>query len=175
MTTLTLTKILGEPRVCACGCGEEIPFRSPSRRGRFIKNHDKRKWWVPRDCGHHTNCHIWQGGGTKAGYPQISRDGQTHYAHRWFYEQENGPIPDGLVIDHLCRVTMCVNPEHLEPVVQAVNVYRGAGPRLRPEQVLEIRHALEIGVPRRSLAQRFQVHKDTIGNIARRQTWKDLP
>ena len=42
------------------------------------------------------------------------------------YEDANGPIPDGLVIDHLCRIPSCVNPEHLEAVTPAVNNRRGA-------------------------------------------------
>lgn len=42
------------------------------------------------------------------------------------YEAFVGPIPDGLQIDHLCRVRHCVNPAHLEPVTIAENVRRGA-------------------------------------------------
>lgn len=38
-----------------------------------------------------------------------------------------GPIPEGLVIDHLCRDLLCVNPGHLEPVTQKENVRRGVG------------------------------------------------
>jgi hypothetical protein len=41
------------------------------------------------------------------------------------YELAKGPIPDGLVIDHLCRVRHCVNPEHLEAVPHRVNTLRG--------------------------------------------------
>lgn len=54
-------------------------------------------------------------------------------AHRYFYEHMVGEIPDEMVIDHLCRNTLCVNPEHLEPVTQSENVLRGAlcNPELR--------------------------------------------
>lgn len=46
-------------------------------------------------------------------------------AHRFAYELLRGPIPDGLSLDHLCRVRNCVNPDHLEPVTQRTNVLRG--------------------------------------------------
>lgn len=49
-------------------------------------------------------------------------------AHRWAYEFLVGPIPDGMFLDHLCRNTGCVNPDHLEPVTNAENVMRGFGP-----------------------------------------------
>jgi hypothetical protein len=49
-------------------------------------------------------------------------------AHRIAYELYVGPIPDGLVIDHLCRNRGCVNPEHLEPVTRGENVRRGMHP-----------------------------------------------
>lgn len=47
------------------------------------------------------------------------------YAHRWLYERLVGPIGDGLTIDHLCRNTRCVNPDHLEVVTHAINIARG--------------------------------------------------
>lgn len=45
-------------------------------------------------------------------------------AHQVMYENMIGPIPDGLELDHLCRVRCCVNPEHLEPVTHAENMAR---------------------------------------------------
>lgn len=40
----------------------------------------------------------------------------SRWAHRIVYEEFNGPIPEGMTLDHLCRNTVCVNPNHLEPV-----------------------------------------------------------
>jgi hypothetical protein len=51
--------------------------------------------------------------------------GKCVQAHRWSYEQLIGPIPQGLVLDHLCRTPACVNPAHLEPVTSSTNVKRG--------------------------------------------------
>ena len=49
-------------------------------------------------------------------------------AHRACYELKRGKVPDGLVLDHLCRVRRCLNPDHLEPVTRSENVRRGDCP-----------------------------------------------
>lgn len=66
-------------------------------------------------------------GSTTNGYGVMSYDGQRHRTHRLTYEFYNGPIPDGLVLDHLCRNRACCNPDHLEPVTHRENTLRGVG------------------------------------------------
>lgn len=75
--------------------------------------------WTGAKSHGYGNFYLSLGGGK---YKQVQ-------AHRWAYEAVTGPIPDGLVLDHLCRVKRCVNPRHLEPVPQRVNVLRGELPR----------------------------------------------
>lgn len=63
-----------------------------------------------------------------SGYGVININGKPRKAHRVIYENHKGPIPDGLVLDHLCRNHKCVNPDHLEAVTQKINTIRGIGP-----------------------------------------------
>ena len=72
-------------------------------------------------------CWIWIASIDANGYGQFSLDGMNVRAHRVAYELEVGPIPDGLHLDHLCRVRNCVRPAHLEPVTQQENIARGFG------------------------------------------------
>jgi hypothetical protein len=73
-----------------------------------------------------SGCWLWTGGmlGNRR-YGVMTYNGRRMVAHRAIYMQHKGAIPDGLVLDHLCRVTCCVNPDHLEPVTQAENNRRG--------------------------------------------------
>jgi hypothetical protein len=70
-------------------------------------------------------CWLWTRGTVK-GYGQIGVSGRDRiYTHRLSWELHRGPIPEGLYIDHLCRVRACCNPGHLEPVTNQENVRRG--------------------------------------------------
>lgn len=72
-------------------------------------------------------CWIWQGGASKYGYGQMYLDGKVRYTHRISYEIANGQIPQGLHIDHLCKVHRCCNPSHIEAVLPGTNTLRGNG------------------------------------------------
>ena len=66
-------------------------------------------------------CWQWTGTLTWGGYGQISRNRRNTTAHRAMWEHMVGPIPDGMVIDHLCLNRQCVNPEHMEVVTYSEN------------------------------------------------------
>jgi hypothetical protein len=79
-------------------------------------------------------CWWWTGGkrGKYGGFgrytPHHRQNGQAGrqvMAHRFAYERLVGPIPEGLVLDHLCSNHLCVNPAHLEPVTVMENSRRG--------------------------------------------------
>ena len=72
-----------------------------------------------------TGCWHWAGKDrNQFGHARWFVGGKHLCVHRWAYERFVGPIPEGLVIDHLCRNPGCVNPAHLEPVTQPENVMR---------------------------------------------------
>jgi hypothetical protein len=86
------------------------------------------KFWsraVFDDQGYGTPCLTWVARRTRAGYGSFVVKRRSRYAHRLSYTAVKGPIPVGLVIDHLCRNRACINPDHLEPVTNRENILRG--------------------------------------------------
>ena len=59
-------------------------------------------------------------------YDRSSGGKRAYLAHRWVYERVVGPIPEGMVLDHTCRVKDCVNPAHLDLVDTVTNNERAA-------------------------------------------------
>lgn len=76
------------------------------------------------------SCRDWTGGTTR-GYGQFWDGTKVVPAPRWIWEQEHGPIPDGLTIDHTCLRPICVNPDHFELVTRGENARRGVASRYR--------------------------------------------
>lgn len=96
-----------------------VPFKAAMLRARIERNVEKR----------HSACWLWLGK-LKAGYG-VMNIRAPYYAypvgflvHRVAHEVFIGPIPEGYVVDHTCRVPMCCNPAHLEAVTQAENCRR---------------------------------------------------
>lgn len=85
--------------------------------------------WVAQriSCCPNTGCWFFEGRLSSAGYGLITARRKTVPAHRFVFQLLRGKIPEGAVLDHLCRVPFCVNPDHLEPVSHLENVRRGLG------------------------------------------------
>jgi endogenous inhibitor of DNA gyrase (YacG/DUF329 family) len=72
------------------------------------------------------DCWIWQKRIDRLGYGRVGVGGRpSRYAHIEAYKLVNGPIPDGLELDHLCRNRRCMRPDHLDPVTHLENMRRG--------------------------------------------------
>jgi hypothetical protein len=113
---------------------------------------ETRFWlYVARGADH--ECWEWTGGKSH-GYGVLALPGHAApkvRAARYSYELHCGPIPDGLVIDHLCENKGCVNPWHLEPVTSEVNLQRHFGKRqecLRGHPLEWRRDTYKDGTPR---------------------------
>ena len=80
----------------------------------------------PVGAPHLGQCWLWTAALNSRGYGSFANGkGGSMPAHRFAYELFVGPIPDGLTIDHLCRIRSCVRPTHLEAVTNLENVMRG--------------------------------------------------
>lgn len=92
-----------------------IPKLDPVKLNEFIIRFKK-------DAG----CWVWIGSLRPNGYGIFYFNGKLT-AHRVSYEVFNGPIPDGLVVNHKCRNRRCVNPDHLNTITDKENVLNGVG------------------------------------------------
>jgi len=76
-----------------------------------------------------SGCWIWSKAWDRHGYAAVTvkRDGvfRRTEGHLAAYIIKNGPVPDGMMLDHRCRVRACCNPDHLEPVTPKENYDRG--------------------------------------------------
>ncbi|HET98764.1 hypothetical protein LCGC14_2132030 [marine sediment metagenome] len=107
------------------GCGKEFDVPPSMKR----LQHCSRECWVnitrKYDVDPVSGCWVWNGAKCgRKGYGSVSINGHTRRAHRVVYEINKGTIPNGLQLDHSCRNTSCVNPDHLEPVTNRENIER---------------------------------------------------
>jgi len=167
--------------MCGCGCLTNLAIVGSTRTGavkgkpqRYVMGHQSRKSlveYVEQDCGYETPCWVWQRATDGRGYGQIRVRPDTCGAHRVYWERENGPIPEGLQLDHLCRNHACVRPSHLEPVTHVENIRRGAATKLTHEAVREIR------LGGRSISDWSDLHhvtRQAIKDVLSRKSWSDV-
>lgn len=130
--------------------------------------------YLVEDRGYRTPCWVWQRAANSAGYG-VMRTGEgsktVALAHRVFWERENGPIPEGLTLDHLCRVELCVRPSHCEPVTHTVNMRRGAQTKLTVAKAKRIRVRLAAGEGPSSIARAFDISESNVRRIRAGRLW----
>jgi len=106
----------GGGKVRCPACGRKRPYLpyDASKEVRFWSKVDKS-----------VECWLWTGVLYRNGYGQFGYGKGERRAHRIAWMWANGkPVPDGMELDHLCRVRRCVRPAHLEPVTHAENKKR---------------------------------------------------
>jgi hypothetical protein len=169
-----------EPYPCACGCGELIQPDKKTTRGfprRFVPGHQmayavgkspRPRYVIDPDTG----CWVWQRS-LNYGYGSLSDGGRTRPAHRWYWEQKYGPIPDGHELHHRCENPACVNPDHLEPMTPVKHRRVSKGTLLTEDVVREIKETVGV-ITGMEWARRLGVNNSTISNIRCGRTWRDV-
>jgi hypothetical protein len=113
-----------------------------------------------------TECWIWPYSVDKGGYGHLQKNKKLTGAHKLIYEFINGKLPKGIVLDHLCRTPMCVNPTHLEAVSHAENCRRGNNTKISSDDVNEIKR-LSVFMNHPEIAKKFGVSRQHISMIIR--------
>jgi hypothetical protein len=175
---------------CLCGCGENtnLAKQTDISKGwvkgvplKYLQYH-KRLSSVDYIINQNTGCWEWQRHIGNSGYALFTPKGmsknnrKTMLAHRYFYEKNKGPIPEDYVLDHLCGVRRCVNPNHLEIVTQKENCRRGKGAKLSSSTVLKIKNLLKFCQPggQRKIAEKFSVSQQLISAIKHNRAWGEM-
>lgn len=134
--------------------------------------------YIQEDRGYKTPCWVWQGCVNNQGYG-ITKRGlpKTRLSHVVEYEKKYGAVPEGLELDHLCSIILCINPDHLEPVTHTDNVRRGKKSKLTPEIAELIRQ--EYNAPGKkfgrqsSLGRKFGIVSSAVWSVVHGKTWKE--
>jgi HNH endonuclease len=178
------------PGYCRCGCGLWVGFwehnnkrldRIKGEPKQFAHGHNaklagaSRPDYTVQDRGFDTPCWVWQKRIMASGHGQLKVDGRSMLAHRHYYEQEKGQIPEGAQIVPLCGVRACVNPEHQEAISKKERNRRSALAKLTKSQVENIRReATNTGYyEKQRIAERYGISCQHVYQILRHHNWAD--
>lgn len=93
----------------------------PETGNRRFSDPEKSFAYRTRRQGH---CLIWTGSKNQNGYGTIRINGVPIPAHRYAWERVNGPIPEGMMVDHKnCYNPACCNVEHLRLATDQQNKF----------------------------------------------------
>lgn len=162
-------------KLCECGCRRPVTLNK-YRIVRFIKGHNARAARI-KDSDRYaidpvTGCWNWLLAKNDTGYGIETLEYVKYLAHRRFYQDKYGPIPDGLQLDHRCKNRGCVNPDHLEPVTNKVNSRRAS--KMKLEVLRQIRVLYQEGHSHRTIAKMLGVGRGAVYYIVNGLTWADV-
>lgn len=176
--------------LCQCGCGQETrpaPYTSATcgwTKGqplRYVRNHHQRttkRLSFPfdrvsvEDRGYKTPCWVWVGRIAGGGYGRVRFQSRVWGTHVLAYTMFREPVPEGLELDHLCRVRGCCNPDHLEAVTAIVNRRRGNLTKINEDTARQIK-AVKGLEPLAVTAERHNVSRALISHIQLGKSWAD--
>ena len=117
-------------------------------------------------------CHLWNGALNDQGYGRLRVEGRLVRAHRYAWERTNGPIPEGVYVDHICHNRACVRDSHLRLATHAQNESNRSGATVRSKlgirNVVEDGNGYSVSVQRGSIKHRayFRSLEDAIQDAA---------
>jgi hypothetical protein len=190
ITNSSVSEPVVDPGYCQCGCGEWVGYWKKTKTGfgqvkgkpkRFVRGHNRtlerklRPDYAVEDRGFDTPCWVWLKSVLASGHGQINVDGEIVLAHRHCYEQEKGPIPEGVQLLQLCRVHACINPDHMEAVAHKERVRCGASTKLDKALVEKIRQeARDTGYYEKlRIAQEYGISLPHLYGILQGASWAD--
>lgn len=159
---------------CSEACYRNRDWRASVAK-RFWSKVDKTPGQGPKG-----ECWIWIGSLINGGRGSFGRGGRnegTVLAHRFAWELEHGPIPDGLFVLHRCDNPPCVRCLFLGTAADNSDDMAKKGRshrKLQPDQVLEIRNRIILGQVPESIASDFGVSRSAIRGIKDGQTWRHV-
>jgi hypothetical protein len=167
-------------QLCACGCGGHAPVasRSNARLGhvkgtplKFISGHNKRN---TTDLSRYeileNGCWLWLGSKGKKGYGRVQLNGEHTNAHRAIYEAKFGYLPPEVHVDHKCRNTSCVNPDHMQPRSAPSNSADTSRVRLTSDALRFIKSSSATSA---AIARFLGVSRQTVSDVRCGRTWME--